>query len=233
MKSFEFDYKNQRWDAYKAFHRTNGPFVEFSDGSVMLNYEPKLEDRKYYDKYGVHLVSTADLGSLELFLDEKKTQPVTKAWLNTAGQQVLAVDMEERVAVKAGSRQMNSVSVPSNKYGCMVHWAGAKRRPVSLGQVFVSQPDYELRKLLTPILDEVRSVVTAALRIKEDGFKHQSWGESTPISIQPEWEHATKEELVAWALDDTVRAYSNRAWRVSVKGFETPRRITDHQYLYI
>jgi len=233
MKSFEIDFANQRWDAYRAFHKTNGPFVEFADGSLMLNTEPNIDYRKHYEKYDIEVFSSADGYRHEMYLDKEKQEPVVKAWMNTAGQQVLAVDHEQKVVVNIGSPSLKQVAVTDNKYGCRVHWAGHSRLPVPSSPVLVSRPDSELRKSLGPKLDAVTSAVTAALRIKVGGEKHVGWGESGSLSISPTWEDMPVEDIVAWVLDPNVPPYSNRAWRCANKGFDTPRRLTTHQYLYI
>ena len=97
MKKFEFNHANKKWDSRKVFHYEYSGFTEFENGELIINHT-NIHCRGYQNKYDVRMTTTRDCG-MQLYLDEECTQPVKKAWLLQGGQQDMALDYEQKVAV--------------------------------------------------------------------------------------------------------------------------------------
>jgi hypothetical protein len=229
MKKFEFNHTNKHWDSYRCFYSNHGPFVEFETGEVILTRSPEPDQRKHYDRYGLQLVSTSDTRWCpQLYLDKECTEEVKTAWVTQGGQQILAVDHEQRVAIKVNGRW----GIKTDKlqylgkhlqYAAAV-WTGHSRLPIALAEITVSMPDRSVKKDLAAKLDEVRTAVTAAARIQ--GL-HPAW-HSDKLTAQPDWIEKTVEELCAYVCADEASMRT-----VATNGFAFPRAETKHEYLYI
>jgi len=174
MKRIEFDHQRKSWDRYRAFHTTNGPFTEFETGEVIVDWTPRLERRGHYDRYGIQLVATSDDDCPMLYTSPEcgNGDHVPKAWLNHRGQQPLAIDWEQGVAVSLDvlgrDRENRTRLTGFHTKGAHALWTGPHRLPVPFGKIKVNQPDPDVKAALRPKLQEVRAAVTAALRITED-----------------------------------------------------------------
>lgn len=229
MNKFEFSSTARHWDAYKCFHVNNGPFVEFETGELILRDFPNPNQRREYDKYGIRLVSTTDARWCpQLYLDKACTEEVKSAWVTQGRRQIIAVDHEQRVAVKVNERW--GVKTEALQYlgkhlrSAAAVWTGPNRLPIPLAKITVSKPDSTVRKELASKLDEVRTAVTAAARIKS---LSPVWGDDK-LTAKAEWADMSVEDIYAnvCANDYTMRC-------VATNGFAYPRAETQHDFLYI
>lgn len=237
MKKFEFKQNSKMWDRYTAFHANEGPFVEFETGEVMVNYHPSPAGRRHYGRYDIELVTTSDDQCPELFFDKECTEPVKRAWLTQNGQQHLAVDHEQKVAVKlSGSRYISPHAteqslkrspelqyLPSHLGGARAVWMGYGRPPVPLAKIVVSQPDRSIKKELGQKLQQVRDAVRAAARIQNIS----DWGEQKMV-VSPQWQDWTVEDICAYVCSDTTYMQ----W-VAYGGFMFPRTEARYDFLYV
>ena len=102
MKTFEFNNDDKHWDRFRAFHAWNGSLVEFETGEVMVIGHPDPDHRYMYDRFNIQLTTTTDSECPHLYFDSECTKPVKKAWLTWKGQQMLAIDHEQKVATALG-----------------------------------------------------------------------------------------------------------------------------------
>jgi hypothetical protein len=230
MKKFEFKHQQKRWDYYNCFHASEGPFVEFETGEVILTRKPEPDQRKHYDRYGLQLVSTSDTRWCpQLYLDTKCTEEVKTAWITQGGQQVLAVDHEQRVAIKVNGRW--GIKTDKLQYlgkhlqNAAAVWMGPERLPIPMAKITVSRPDRNMVKELTPKLEQVRTAVRAAARIQ--GIERPYWDDGR-LGIKREWMGMTVEDICAYVCADKI-------WMriVAFNGFTHPRAETQHDFLYI
>lgn len=228
MKQFEFNHQRKMWDTHRAFHSTQGPFTEFETGELMVHYLPRPDGRQVYQKYGIQLVGTSDRDCPKLYLDKACTQEVLTAWVTQRGQQLIAVDEEQKVAVALRTGWSNKKELmqflPSHVHNARALWTGPNRLPVPLAQITVSQPDPTVKKGIKDKVDTVRTAVTAAARIK--GLP-TIWG-NDKLTAKPEWEDMEVEDIVAHVCSDDL-------WMrmVATNGFTYPRADTKHDFLYI
>jgi len=240
MKKFEFDQNHKMWDRYRAFHATHGPFVEFETGEVMVNYFPRPDGRRYYGRYDIQLVTTSDSDCPQLYFDRKCEQPVTPAWLKQDGQQNLAIDHDQKVAVKlSGWRAMLSTHpedslkrfpelqyLPSHLQGAHAVWMGYGRPPVPLTKIAVSAPDKTMKEDMRAKLRDVRDSVRAAARIT--GVEARPYGPEDKMPVRAEWQDWTVEDICAYVCADTT----SMRW-AAYGGFEYPRAVTKYDYLHV
>ena len=226
MKTFEFNHRDKSWDRFKSFHAFNRNLVEFETGEVMVIGHPDPDDRHMYDKFGIQLVTTSDRNCPTLYFDEECTEPVKKAWLTWKGQQQLAIDHEQKVAVKlsGGWRHKAHDVLGTHVEQATAYWAGAERRPRPLGLIKIHTPDDEYRKKVQPVLNQVRVAVTAIYRMSEQ--KH--WWSSSVYEAEKKWQDSSVEDIVAEICgnDSAMRG-------VATKGFKLPRKCEDIDFLYI
>jgi len=239
MKQFEFDHKHRRWDCYRAFYVDRGPFTEFETGEVMVRYRPRPDGRRVYSRYGVQLVTSSDRDCPELFFDKELTQPVRTAWLAHKGQQHLAVDLEQGVAVALGNfgwRRYQHISrtvverhpelrfLPSHVQSAAVVWAGPHRLPIPLASIVVRRPDTELKARLRPKLADVRAALCASARIQN--LSAPDWNYAA-LPVDPKWVDWTTDEICAAVCtckyDHALAAHN---------GFEYPRTTEKFDMLY-
>lgn len=229
MIKFEFNHKEKQWDQYRCFYVTAGPFVEFETGELILRQSPDPNQRKHYDRYGLQLVSTADARWCpQLYLDKECTEAVKPAWVTQGGQQILAVDHEQRVAIKVNGRWGIKTEklqyLGSHLRSAAAVWTGPNRLPIAMEQITVSRPDRTVAKELSAKLDELRTVVTAAARIQN---LHPAW-HTDKVTADTSWAHKTLEELCAYVCANTSMMRA-----VATNGFAYPRTETKHEYLYV
>jgi len=226
MKKFEFNHKGKSWDRYNAFHAFTRNIVEFETGEVMVVGHPDPDDRHRYDKFNIQLTTTADADCPTLYSDKECTKPVKKAWLTWKGQQHLAIDHEQKVAVRlsGGWRHRASDVLGEHVASATAYWSGAERRPRPLGLISIHTPDNEYKKKVLGILNQVRVAVTAIYRMSEQ--KH--WWSSSAYEAEKEWQDSSVEDIVAeiCSNDSAMRG-------VATKGFKLPRKCEDVDFLYI
>lgn len=229
MKQFKFNHTNKRWDSYQCFYNTYGPFVEFETGEVILTHSPYPYQRNHYDRYGIQLVSTADTRWCPgLYLDKACTEEVKPAWVNQGGQQILAVDREQRVAIKVNGRWGIKTDklqfLGSHLRSAAAVWTGPNRLPIAMAEITVSIPDRTVKRGLNDKLVQVRAAVTAAARIQ--GLV-PSWN-GGKLRAKPEWHDNSVEEIYAYVCADQTRMR-----QVATNGFSYPRAETKHEFLYV
>jgi len=238
MKKVEFT-GNRRWDAYKAFHQTKGEFTLFENGECMLTRAQfRPHQRRMYPELGVQIVATNDDNLPQLYMDEARTQPVKKAWLNASSdlrfldkrQQFLVVDYEQGVAIRIGRGSYGRRSsplqhVPDHLSSACALWMGPHRKPVPLSKIEVAEPDPELKKQLRPKLRDVKAAAGAIRRISDD---RPVWT-NDKMRVNPEWLDMSVEEIIEenFAGPDW---WFNRAR--AANGFEFPRKTSTFEYLY-
>lgn len=234
MKTFEFNHARRQWDRYRAFHVGEYPFVEFETGELMVADScPHPLHRHFYGKYDIQLVGTNDAACPALYFDEKCTDYVKPAWLNQNGQQYIAVDHERKVAVRLSGRRRNTTTaetrpelqyLPTHVRGATALWTGPHRRPVPLTKFTVSTPDKSLKAELGPKLQQVREVLTAALRIQDTHV----WVPARSQHVAGRWIDSAVEEIVEELCGNPTDMVA-----VAENGFAWPRAVSEYEYLYV
>lgn len=229
MKSFEFNYQQQRWDTYSAFHTNAPPFVEFATGELMLARVPDADQRKRYQRYGIQLVATTDRDCPQLYLDKACTQPVLSAWITQGGMQDLAVDEEQKVAIKCSGwyrdeKTVAEANLPKHLVSAKVLWTGPGRLPTSYQKINVSVPDKAAAKELGGKLRDVRAAITAISRVR--GLS-KAWN-SDKMNAKTLWADQSVEEIV-----ENICKHDTDIRLAATNGFTHPRRGTEHEFLYI
>ena len=232
MKKFKFDHRGKSWDRYQAFHSTEGGMVEFDTGEVIVKNYIQQYDRRMYDEYGIQLVATTDKECPQLFLDKECTEPVKKAWVTHHGMQELAIDWEQKVAVRLwGKRNTASYStLGGHVQGASAYWAGAKRLPVPLGTILVQTPNPEYKKKVSGILNgEVLPTITAM-------HKMGTTSTYTPqgrYQAKESWLESSAQEIIADISNDSDWQVAYALGQISTNGFEYPRSTQPVDFLYI
>jgi hypothetical protein len=241
MKKFEFNPEHQQWDRFKEFHACYQPFVEFANGQLIITNPPDLYQRKMYERYNIELVSTTAPDVPRLYLNKDDDKPIPKAWVQQGGQQLLAVDYEQGVAVAIGycgyyygrghtnpnySEGFNN-TVPDNLCGqAFVYWAGHGRLPVASKKITVSVAEQELTKKLRDHLKSAMPALHAIYRMKADESQRY-WG-TAKLELHANWLELTTEELVAELSKDW------HTLKCAVKsGFLGLRDQREVDYLYV
>ena len=229
MKEFKFDHQGKSWDRYKSFHNKNGGIVEFETGEVMVSDWRDVYDRRMYHDYGIQLVATTDKECPQLFLDKECTEPVKKAWVTHHGMQELAIDWEQKVAVRLIIQRGSSV-LGSHVQNASAYWAGAKRLPVPLGKILVQTPNPEYKKVLSPIIvGEVLPAITAMHKM--DSNKRGYGG--VKYLAKETWLDSSAQEIVADICDTNEWSLSGDLRQIATNGFEYPRSTQPVDFLYI
>lgn len=230
MKKIEFDSSRERFNSYNCFHTYGpGPFVEFKTGEVILTREHTLDDRKHYSRYGFHLTTTTSSYCPGLYMDKACTEYVTPAWLSQNGQQLLVIDEEQKVAIKVARAHRTKPPEVLQFLGTHLEhasavWTGPNRLPIPLAKIIVSQPDRPLKKELAQKLDDVRSSVTAAARVR--GLS-PSWSQAKQ-PVKNDWLDKSVEVICAYLCSDETMMRT-----VATNGFSYPRAETGVDFLYI
>ena len=227
MKTFEFNHKGKSWDRFNAFHAFTRNIVEFETGEVMIIGHPDPDDRHRYDKFNIQLTTTTDSECPHLYFDSECTKPVKKAWLTWKGQQMLAIDHEQKVAVALDNtwHRKASTLLGTHVEQASAYWAGAERRPQPLGLISIHTPDNEYKKKVLGILNQVRVAVTAIYRMKEE---KNHWWSTYKYEAETRWQDSSTEEIVAEICAE------ERAMRdVATRGFKLPRKCETVDFLYI
>lgn len=226
MKEFKFNNEDRRWDRFRSFHSWSGNLVEFETGEVMVMGHPDPDNRYGYTRFGIQLVTTSDPDCPNLYFDKECTEPVKKAWLTWKGQQHLAIDHEQKVAIRLGSswRKHGHPSLGEHVRQATAYWAGAERRPVPLSQITIHTPDNEWKKKVQPVLNKARTAVVAAFRMKED--KHRWWNVGKH-DARKEWQDSSVEDIVA-----EICGNEHDMKAVAEHGFKLPRKCERVDFLY-
>jgi hypothetical protein len=240
MKHFNFEdlTRAKRWDRYKTFHKIVGPLVAFETGELMLPSQPNINQRRYYGQFDIELATTSD-GGFQFYADKECTEAIPQAWLTQGGQQHIAIDYEQKLAIpvkhifKQKTKDMRYR--PKHLDEACALWTGPERMPVALNQLTVSRPDTDIRKSVNKkTLDEVVTAVTAAHRILSDGAR-ASHPRNGPVTVDPQWAGMTVSEIVAQisAESPTAAPHNSLMARVSYYGFTYPRAESTHDFIYI
>ena len=231
MQDFEFNHANKRWDRRKVFHYDYSGFTEFENGELIIN-NTNIHCRGHQRKYDVEMTTTRDCGR-QLYLDEMCTQPVKKAWLLQGGQQDMALDYEQKVAVHlhGGWRGAGkSRELPQQYHGAHAFWPRAKQLPIPLSQFTVSKPDRSIKKELIGKLDDIRAAITAAIRINP--AKHRYATTDRKYLATPRWLEMSLTGIVASLTSGTGYSDDRDRYAIAHNGFSYPRADTYHDYLY-
>jgi hypothetical protein len=228
MKKFEFNHRGKSWDRYNAFHAFTRNIVEFETGEVMVIGHPSPDDRHMYDRFSIQLTTTSDADCPNLYFDKECTKPVKKAWLTWKGQQHLAVDHEQQVAVPLSNywRKKKTTVLGSHVDQATAYWAGAERLPHPIGgRVHIHTPDNEYKKKVLGILNETRVAITAIYRMQKDKNK---WWDGYKYEAKLEWQDWAVEDIVADICSEEMDIKT-----VATKGFKLPRKCEKVDFLYI
>jgi hypothetical protein len=230
MEKFEFNQVHKQWDRRKVFHCEDRGFTEFENGELII-HNTYHGFRGYRGKYNVALTTTRECAT-QLYLDEKCTQPVKKAWLLHEGQQAMALDYEQGMAVHLSGSYSGSVKsreLPEQYQGAHAFWPRAKQPPIPLSRFTVSKPDRSIKKGLVDKLDDIRAAITAITRITPP-----TWGMYTPDKLRadPKWLDMPVNDIVSSLASGT--SYNDDWLRYAIvhNGFSYPRADTHHDYLY-
>ena len=227
MKTFEFNHKGKSWDRYNAFHAWNRNIVEFETGEVMVVGHPSPDDRHMYDKFNIQLTTTSDSDCPTLYFDKECTKPAKKAWLTWKGQQHLAIDHEQKVAVRlsGGWRHKANDVLGEHVASATAYWSGAERRPRPLGLIQIHTPDDNYKKKVLGVLNQARTAVTAVYRMQKD--KHRWWNVGKH-DAKVEWQDSSVEDIVA-----EICGNEHDMKAVAEHGFKLPRKCEVVDFLYI
>ena len=231
MKQFEFNQRNKEWDRRNVFHFENSGFTEFENGELII-HNTHVGYRGYSSKYDVEQTTTRDCGR-QLYLDVFCTQPVKKAWLLQGGQQEMALDYEQKMAVNlhGGWRGASkSRELPKQYYGAHAFWPRANQPPIPLTQFTVSKPDRSIKKELISKLDDIRAAITAAIRINP--AKHRHINTDHKYKAAPKWLEMSVTGIVASLTAGTGYNSDRDRYAIAHNGFSYPRADTYHDYLY-
>lgn len=231
MKEFIFDHARKNWDRYGAFHTSRAPFVEFETGALGLQHAPSHRQRRDYGRYDIQLASTAQDSYPTLYLEKECKTPVPAAWLNQSGQQIIAIDYEQRVAVlAAGSLRYASDAVlrgvPKNLLSLSVLWSQPGQLPLASIPITVSRPDTETQAALRSTLSKVRAAAVAAARMQ--GMTEFGGFGLGPNTVPRSWIGKSVEEIFA-----DVSAHTHALARTAFRGFTYPRVTEKYEYLWI
>tara|TARA_E500000331_G_scaffold124622_1_gene122306 strand:+ start:412 stop:1113 length:702 start_codon:yes stop_codon:yes gene_type:complete len=231
MKQFEFNHANKQWDHRKVFHCTQRGFTEFENGELII-HNTHIDYRTHQYKYDVEMTTTRDCGR-QLYLDVLCTQPVKKAWLLQGGQQDMALDHQQKVAVHlyGGYRGApKSRELPKQYHGAHAFWPRANQLPIPLTQFTVSKPDRSIKKELIGKLDDIRAAITAAIRINP--AKHRYHTTDRKYLAPPRWLEMSVTGIVASLTSGTDYSDDRDRYAIAHNGFSYPRADTYHDYLY-
>ena len=228
MKPFEFAHKYKKWDEYGAFHNTQGPFVEFETGELMLpSHGHKPYDRKMYERFGLRLTTTTEPDCPDLYFDRECYHPVKKAWLTQKGQQILVIDYQQGVAVKSDygwrNKNENAKCFASHVQHAGILWTGSDVLPIPRAPIHISRPDQYLRHDIGSKLKEVATIVTAAARVR--GLTTY-W--DSGLDAKKEWVDMSADDICA-----NVLSSDNDMARVAKNGFSFPRTNDAAEYLFV
>lgn len=232
MKEIEFNSAARKWDHYRTFYVVDGPFIHFETGEVMLWREPSVDQRGYAGKFGVELLSTREHNLPKLFLDKDREHEVKPTWLNVNGQQSIAVDREQGVAVSCdgyGAHDNSDGTAHTqgrNFKSAPVVWAAPHALPTSKRAIRVSRPA-PLPKETRRKLADVRAVITAQLRMENTS---QSQYYTSDARVEPPANVETR------TVESMVQEINERGiWRQGIAdyGFATPRTDERFKYLYL
>ncbi len=225
----QYPTRHRTWDSYRAFHISNGHFIEFESGELMVRGIPNPDERKYYPEYDIQLVTTTDTDCPTLYLDKECTQPVKKAWVSHHGQQHLAIDYERKVAValyEGWERRKDKNFLGDHVSSARAYWAGQERLPMPIAKVKVQTPDPEYKKKMAKVLTDVRAAVTAIHRMNPPE-NVQWWGNDAHLA-GTQWYDSSAEDIVAELSQDEKVMYN-----IANKGFEYPRKTNEVEFLYV
>lgn len=231
MQRFEFNHANKKWDGRKVFHYDYSGFTEFENGELIINHT-NIHCRGYQSKYDVEMTTTRDCGR-QLYLDVLCTQPVKKAWLLQGGQQDMALDYEQKVAVHLHGEwrgASKSRELPKQYHGAHAFWPQAKQLPIPLTQFTVSKPDRSIKKELVGKLDDIRAAITAAIRINP--AKHRYATTDCKYRATPKWLEMPLTDIVASLTSGAGYSDDRDRYAIAHNGFSYPRADTYHDYLY-
>jgi hypothetical protein len=185
-------------------------------------------DRRMYHDYGIQLVATTDKECPQLFLDKECTEPVKKAWITHHGMQELAIDWEQKVAVRLIIQRGSSV-LGNHVQNASAYWAGAKRLPVPLGKILVQTPNPEYKKVLSPIIvGEVLPAITAMHKMDSN---KRGYGSGKYLAKE-KWLDSSAQEIVADICDTNDWSLSGDLRQIATNGFEYPRATSHVDFLY-
>ena len=237
MRQFGFNHQAKQWDRYNAFHVYHNPFVEFETGEVMVEGEPKFYDRRYYERYGIELTTTVETDRV-LYLDKECTEAIPRAQLTQSGQQHMAIDDAEGVAVNIQgfgyTRSPKSSTLASHLVNAAALWTGPDRLPVPITRFAVSKPDRQLAKELSKLLPDVRAAVAAVIRMDQEKYHVYSPGERRQLA-KARWLGMTVPEIIAELIPSGTINYSQKLALnyIASSGFKAPRALTFHDFLYV
>ena len=231
MKQFEFTQARKQWDGRKVFHHEHRGFTEFENGELII-HNTHINYRTHQYKYDVEMTTTRDYEG-QLYLDVLCTQPVKKAWLLQGGQQDMALDYEQKVAVHLHGGWLGapkSRELPQQYHGAHAFWPRANQRPIPLSQFTVSKPDRSIKKELIGKLDDIRAATTAAIRINP--AKHVYATTDRKYLATPRWLEMSVTGIVASLTSGAGYSDDRDRYAIAHNGFSYPRADTYHDYLY-
>lgn len=142
----DFDYTQQQWDRFRAFHNVlhNGRFILFQTGELMTtraDWRPNT--RRIYEDIGIAITNPTD-NQFKFALPDGT--PVPKAWLAQGGQDTYFADMRTNRAVAlAWTRDKKRLTgeveaLPKHMQTAVAWMTSDKSEPHSNVKVEVSMP---------------------------------------------------------------------------------------------
>lgn len=232
MLEVKFNHADRSWDRYRTFYNDVGCFTHFETGELMVRSAPEPHQRRRYDEYNIQLVTTTEKECPPLYLRPESTEPLTKAWLTQGGQQMLAIDYEQKIAVRIKESWGKSPALmflPSHVEHARALWTGAKRKPVVLEDFEVSMPDRTIKADLSQKLDDVQAAICAIYRIQESEARYWS---SEPQQALIGWRDMSVEQIVA-DITGHPKMGKQMMHNIFHKGFTYPRSVSKVDYLYV
>jgi len=242
---FKFNHMGKKWDARRCFHSEpfnnikRGGFVTFETGELIVTGCP-ASYRKRYEDFDITLTTSVE-NTTQLFLDEKRTQPVKQAWLTQGGQQLMAIDHEQKVAVHLASNLVarHPLKLPQQYRGALAFWPKSEVKPTALSSFPVSKP--LRRKVVSELrskLVDARAIVSAVFRINPKLYwpydpKVYVYEYARKYPVSPDWVDLTAKEIADAILSSEYKTNWSAIRFVGPNGFQLPRAVTFHDYLYI
>ena len=199
----EFNYERQKWDRYQEFHVTDGGFVRFATGELIVHHSV---DRGYHGRYGVHVFQVSDqpqfLREGTLVDPHREGAPVVKrSWLPQSAPMLYDHSSRRVVMLGAGA---HDADMPSRFRGyAACYFAGADRVPVSGVEISYG----ELKKLSDAekaLLKEKITVIKAQVRIgavpDAQGFLHGDGRVDATELLKGEVSDYVKRRLVRYGI---------------------------------
>lgn len=234
-----YDHQRQRWDFYKAFHRVDGNFVFFADGSaIYTDPQPDPSARHKRISLNIEIKSTADSDCPALFAPGEKG-PIPKTHLTVGGGQYLMIDHDFDMAVRLMScskygygrspaprpAELAAPGWLTGRFAC--YWGGPHRKPVG-GAIAVSRPMKPTPEQAQKLKDLQASVdMWASMHDLSKGTYINTY-QIGDAAVRMRDDMHTLRDVLDKTITDFNASQRLRIWR---DGWESSRVVQEYEYL--